>query len=283
MPRIPVESKHTYASYNGLICGASMDSQIGADNFNANRPLINGSIPRYPIRGTDEQNRIGRKIRTDSLVSEFFINLYNTLDYDNFNTIYDYYTAVNANVLAAISSMVDPDSPAFNTNEQNLDVSIRHLIVEFDRDFLLDFEPTNEDDFIRLYDWFWQLSMFTGTYGMHSNRQQVKRESTEYTGSFSILYDKVIHLSLRNPIYHGNVSIPYVRHLNFDGESDNEDLPDLPSNKVVIQFFVGPTNIFIDYGNFNLGQYISNRPPDAPPNIIVAEISNSLKLSYTDL
>lgn len=278
MPRIPVESKHTYQSYNGLICGVNIDDNNGGSHFNRDRPLINGSIPYYPPMGVDENQRIGRKIRTESLVSEFFINLFNTLDNENFNTIYDYYTYNNSDTQQQITSDVSPQQAPFNTNEQDLDVSIRHFIVEFDRDFLDNFDVTGGEAFSRLYDWFFQLNVFTGEYNMHSNRQQVKRESTQYTGNYSILYDKMIHLSLHKPIYHGNVSVPYVRHLNFDGEAS-----EYPSNKVVIQFFIGPTNLYIDYGSYNLGQFIENNPPDAPPNIIIAELSNTLKLNYTDV
>lgn len=278
MPRIPVESKHTYQSYNVLIAGVSSDSAQAQQHFNGNRPLINGLYPLYPRMGVDENQRIGRKIRTESLVSEFFINLYNTLDNENLNTIYDYYAYNNSDTQQEITSQVSPQQAPFNTNEQDLDVSIRHFIVEFDRDFVTNFNVNDGITFSRLFDWFYQLNVFTGTYNMHSNRQQVKRESTEYTGNYSILYDKMIHLSLHKPIYHGNVSIPYVRHLTFDGEAS-----DYPSNKVVVQFFIGPTNIYIDYGSFNLGQFIENNAPDGQPNIVVAEISNTLKLSYTDV
>lgn len=278
MPRIPIESKHTYRSYNGLLCGSTQDTYVALNHFNADRPLIIGDHPTYPATGTDENNRIGRKIRTESLISEFFINLYNTMDNDNFNTIYDYYTYNNSDTQQSISQEVSPQPSPFNTNEQNLDISIRHFIVEFDRDFLPDYDPVNEDAFVRYFDWFFQLNIFTGAYNIHSNRQQVKRESTEYTGNYSILYDKMIHLSLHKPLYHNCITIPYVRHLTFDGTGS-----ELPSNKVVVQFFIGPTNPMIDYGNFNLGQFIINNQPDGGPNLILAEISNTLKLNYTDV
>lgn len=276
MPRVPIESKHTYQSYNGLICGLHQDTQT--PDFNRDRPIIQGSIPLYPSMGVDENQRIGRKIRTDFLVSEFFVSLLNTMDNDNLNTIYDYYTYNNSDTQQQITSDVSPQQAPFNTNEQDLDVSIRHFIVEFDRDFLDNFEVVSGEAHSRLFDWFFALNIFTGNYNMHSNRQQVKRESTLYTGNYLILYDKLIHLSLHKPIYHGNVSIPYVRHLNFDGEAS-----EYPSNKVLVQFFIGPTNVRIDYGSYNLGQFIVNNPPDGAPHIIVAELSNTLKLSYTDV
>lgn len=278
MPRLQIEKKHTYKSYNALICGVTTDSQVAQTHYNYDRPLITGDHPNYPVTGTDENNRIGRKIRTESLVSEFFINLYNTMDNDNFNTIYDYFTYSNSDTQQSITDEVSPQQAPFNTNEQNLDISIRHFIIEFDRDFLGFYDPLQEDAFYKYFDWFYQKNIFTGNYNMHSNRQQVMRESTEYTGNYNVLYDKMIHLSLARPLYHGNVSIPYVRNLSFDGVGS-----ELPSNKVVMQFFIGPTNPMIDYGNFNLGQFITNNAPDGGPNLILAELSNTLKLNYTDV
>lgn len=276
MPRIPVESKHTYYSYNANVYGANTDSANAVDRYNVNRPVILWTAPEYPVTGTDESNRIGRKIRTDSLVSEFYLNLYNTLDNDNLNTIYDYYAYHNSDVDQKIRTQVSPQQVAFNTNEQNLDVSIRHMIVEFDPEIVAG--RNDQELFNYLWNWFAQLHIYTGQWNMHSNRQQVKRESTEFTGNFNILYDKVIHLDLKHPVYHGNVVIPYVRHLNFDGVGAG-----LPTNKLVFQIFIGPTQPWIDYGSFALGQFITNNPPIGAPNLFVANLNNTLKLSFTDL
>lgn len=276
MPRIPIESKHTYYSYNATISGTNTESANPADRYNANRPIILYNAPNYPVTGTDESNRIGRRIRTESLISEFFISLFNSLDNDNLNTVYDYYAYNNSDVDADIRSQVTPQQVAFNTNEQNLDVSIRHLVVEFDPEIIVG--KTQQEVFNYLWNWFAQLHIYTGQYNMHSNRQQVKRESTQFTGNFNIVYDKLIHLNLRNPIYHGNVTIPYVRHLCFDGVGAGS-----PTNKLVYQMFIGPTNVFIDYGSYSLGQFIANNPPNGAPNIICALISNTLKLNYTDV
>nr|WCR62267.1 MAG: capsid protein [ssDNA virus sp.] len=277
MPRIPVESKHTYYSYNANICGINNPNDAGAGAvYNPNRPVILFDSPLYPVTGTDESNRIGRKIRTDSLVSEFFLSLYNTLDNDNLNTIYDYYAYHNSDVEQKIRTQVSPQQPAFNTNEQNLDVSIRHMIVEFDPEIVQG--RTDQDLFNYLWNWYIQLHIWTGTDNIHSNRQQVKRESTEFTGNFHILLDKVIHLDLKHPIYHGNVVVPYVRHLNFDGVGAG-----LPTNKLVYEIFIGPTNVFVDYGSQALGEFIANNPPVGAPNLFVAHISNTIKLNYTDL
>nr|QXN75692.1 MAG: capsid protein [Virus sp.] len=276
MPRIPVEQKHTYYSFNASLGGSNTDSAVADDRYNPNRPILLYNAPNYPVTGTDESNRIGRKIRTDSIVSEFFLSLFNTLDNDNLNTVYDYYAYHNSDVDQAIRSQVSPQQVAFNTNEQDLDVSIRHMIVEFDPEIIQG--RTAQEVFNYLWNWFYQLNVFTGTYNMHSNRQQVKRESTQFTGNYSILYDKVIHLSLNKPIYHGNVVLPYVRHLNFDGVGAGS-----PTNKIVFQMFIGPTQPMIDYGSYALGQFIENNPINGGPNMFVATVNNTIKLNFTDV
>lgn len=275
MPRIPIESKHTYKSYNSSICGVTVD----AVNYNAvdneNRPILIYNTPLWPVTGTDDNNRIGRKIRTDAIVSEYFISLYNTVDNENINTLYDYYTLHNSDLYQSINSQVTPQSVAFNTNEQNLDVSIRHYIVEFDPTAYIG--DTIVEIRQQLFDWFKQTYIQTGTFNMHSNRQQVLRESTAYTGQFKILYDKVIHLDLKHPIYHGNVSIPYIRHINFDGQGSE------PTNKLLFSIFIGPTNVAVDYGSNSLGQFIFDTEPTAGPNIFVALIDDTIKLKFTDI
>nr|QWB14900.1 capsid protein [Cressdnaviricota sp.] len=277
MPRIHIEDKHTYFSHNALISGVNTDSAISFTHYNVNRPVIVVAEPTYPATGTDENNRIGRKIRTSSLMTEFYLNLFNSLDNLNTNTIYDYYAYSNSNTLSSLTADVTPRPPAFNTNEMALDVSIRHMIVEFDPEHTKGYTP--QEFFEYIWDWFEQLNVLTGNYNMHSNRQQIKRESTSYTGNFNILHDKVIHLSLQKPIYHGNLVIPYVRNLNFDSQGN------APTNKRVYQMFIGPTNVFIDYGSYRLGQFIQNAEnvPDGGPNIFVGTLSNTLKLSYTDI
>lgn len=276
MPNIPIEKKHTYYSYNASIGGANTDSANADDRYNPNRPILLYNAPNYPVTGTDESNRIGRKIRSESIVSEFFLSLFNTLDNENLNTVYDYYAYHNSDVDQAIRTQVSPQQVAFNTNEQDLDVSIRHLVVEFDPEITAG--RTDQEVFNYLWNWFFQLNVFTGTYNMHSNRQQVKRESTQFTGNFNILYDKMIHLSLRKPVYHGNVVIPYVRHLTFDGIGAGA-----PSNKIVFQMFIGPTQPMVDYGSFALGQFITNNPIHGGPNMFVASINNTIKFNFTDV
>lgn len=275
MPRIHIEDKHTYNSFNIPIFGARFDNNaINVNNdFNNNRPLIQYIAPTYPVTGTDENNRIGRKINSTSLVTEGFIKLYNTIDNNNVNTIYDVYTYHNSDEFTALASQVTPQQAPYNTNESNLDVSIRHMIVEFNNDTLSQNELREY-----IYNWFTSLFIYTGTYNLASNRMQVMRESTGFSGDFKIIYDKVHHLGLRNPIVHYKEVIPYKRVMNFDGTGSGA-----PTGKQVYEIFIGPSNIYIDYGSFSLGQWINNNTDGLTPNIYVAELSSTLKLKYTDM
>ena len=274
-PRIQIEDKHTYNSSNFVVYGARFDNQASNINndFNNNRGLVKYMSPTYPSNGTDENNRIGRKIYTSSLCTEGFIKLYNVMDNTNVNTIYDVYTYHNSDEYTLLAGAVSPQSAPFNTNEQNLDVSIRHMIVAFDIENKTDLELSQY-----LYDWFTKIYIQTGTYNLSSNRTQMLRESTQYTGEFRILFDKVHHLTLKNPIVHYKEVLPYKKTFNFDGTGNLQ-----PTNKKVYELFIGPTNIYIDYGSFSIGQWIENNNGALSPNIYVAEVSSTLKLKYTDM
>ena len=275
MPRIQIEDKHTYNSVNMMIYGARYDNVSSNINnsFNTNRGLVRFISPTYPSTGTDENNRIGRKIYTSSLCTEGFLKLYNVIDNANVNTIYDVYTYHNSDEYTSLATQVSPQQAPFNTNEQSLDVSIRHMVVQFDIDNKTETE-LNE----YFYDWFTKLYIQTGTYNLSSNRSQIMRESTQYTGDFKILFDKVHHLTLRNPIVHYKEVIPYKKTMNFDGTGSLQ-----PTSKKIYELFIGPTNIYVDYGSFGLGQWINNNTEGLVPNIYVAEVSSTLKLKYTDM
>lgn len=274
MPRIQVEDKHTYNSVNTALFGCRRDSFIASHNNDSanSRYIITYLEPTYPVTGTDESNRIGRKIYSSSLCSEGFIKLFNTIDNDNINTIYDVYTFHNSDELTALNGQVTPQQAPFNTNEQALDLSIRHMFVEFD-------DICTDADFnTYFFDWFVRTYIQTGLDQLPSNRTQMLRESTMYTGSFNILWDKVHHLSLRNPVVHYKEVIPYKRTMNFDGTGSGA-----PTGKKIYELFIGPTNLEIDYGSYSLGRWISNNAADLTPNIYVADLSTTLKFKYTDM
>lgn len=76
MPRIQIEDKHTYFTTPQRELLTSIYQTGNTVNFS---PSIVNNTPNYPTSGTEESERIGRKIRTTSLMSEGYIRLNNTV------------------------------------------------------------------------------------------------------------------------------------------------------------------------------------------------------------
>lgn len=265
-PRIPIEDKHTYYSSSVSINGNPLD-----DNIRYPNSVFVYVTPNYPVQGTDENNRIGRKIHTTSLVIEGFLGLRNGNVVDTIGMLQDAFV----NDLVANGEF--GQNYEYNSLQQPIDVSIRHMIVEFNADF---FEDGPASILVNLTEWFRSLHIQTGTYSYPSNRQMVLRESTDYTGGFSILHDKVHHLNLEHPQVHYQYTIPYKRNLNFNSSS----VQTLPTDKVVIQLFIGPTNVNVDYGNPAFAQFLKTTSNDELAfNPSVAFIDNTLKLNFIDM
>ena len=70
MPRIQIEDKHTYYSFSEAIYGARTNSGSFDNNNTNGRAIVLTAEPTYPVTGTDESNRIGRKIYTSSISTE---------------------------------------------------------------------------------------------------------------------------------------------------------------------------------------------------------------------
>lgn len=267
MPRIPVEEKHTYYSSSISINGNPLN-----DNIRFVNDVFKYVTPNYPVQGTDENNRVGRKIQTTSLVIEGFLGLRNGNVQNSVGMLQDAYV----NDLVGVGEF--GQNYEYNSLQQPIDISIRHMIVEFDGDF---FESRGAAEIlVSLSEWFRTLHIQTGIYGYPSNRQMVLRESTNYTGTYKILHDKVHHLDLLHPQLHYKYTVPYKRSLNFNSTT----VQTLPTNKVVIQLFIGPTNVLIDYGNPAFGIFLqTTASAESNFNPSIAFIDNTLKLKYIDI
>ena len=73
MPRIKIEEKHTYSHLDVGLLG-----NIRAANVVAPYGTFRWHEPSYPVQGTDEDQRIGRKIQTTDILVEGYINIDNT-------------------------------------------------------------------------------------------------------------------------------------------------------------------------------------------------------------
>lgn len=277
MPNLHAEGKHTYKSSKFTLYGSTNYSTTAWNQSNTDvASCIAYTYPNYPVTGTDENNRIGRKIQSTSIVVEGFLSLFNNnLDSTDEKSVYENYCRYTSDTLQAISDEMTPNAPAFDPTEQPLKVSIRHMFIEVEPEtFDTTTDLTLSED---LWNWFNSLHVYSGTDVISSNQQQVKRESTQYTGTYNIISDDLIYLSLHKPFKHYTKTIPYKRNLNFDGTGST-----FPSNKILFEVFIGPTNIYIDYGNEAFGRWLlfDNNYDDINQKTVL--IKSTMKLKYND-
>ena len=232
MPRISIEDKHTY----------NTTPQRALNTYFPNLgtpypiPIVNELT--YPVTGTDENNRIGRKINTSSIMSEGYIYFNNELGSQTTGASVDvpFYQAfygvpdttvpqgfeipgyLGRKAIASELDVVNSTSYHFNPNMDNWNISIRHFVIEFDDNSLSQLTIGAKITYFR--DWYQSLVIQTSTDRYPSNSMQVLRESTPYTGTFKILYDKTHHLTPSNKVLHYSYTIPYKRTLNFDAAEE---------------------------------------------------------------
>ena len=269
MPRIKIENKHRYLGINTTI-----DGNVLAPTSQTVRQ-VNGWIryfePSYPTQGTDEDDRIGRKIMTTSLISEGFISLRTGNTPNTLGDVFDGY------VQELIANGQWGQNYSVNPQMFPVTASIRHMIVEFDPD-VIDGSNANQYDLFR--QWFVNLNIQTGTDVMPSNQTKTLRESTPWTGKFKILHDDVYYLSFKNPTVHFRIVQPYKRYLNFDSTTDQTS----PTNRRVFEIFIGPSNIYTDYAINGFGDHLVTTANDEADFILrLANLKSTLKLNYVDM
>lgn len=290
MPRIKIEDKHTYSSKVMELGGRMLDPNATEGGNPANWTLFAANVPTFPAPGTDENNRIGRKVNTSSISWETFIQMYtnygSTTNY--VNTIAKWYSNWT-NLLLEDTEALTFQDVANNVKLAPLTVSVREMLVEFDVEFfqittgLVDggvIQVESEAFYTLMRTWFNTLFIQTGVANFPSNRSYIKRESTAYTGQFNILYDKVHFISQDKPFIHIKKTIPYKRSLNFNSGS----AATLPTDKVIVHFFVGPSNVLVDYGNLNFGNYlITEYSGNNNRKLQLGLVYETLKMKYVDI
>lgn len=268
-PRIKIEDKHTYSTANNFIVGNNRATNISAP--------VNNFVwftPYYPVLGADENQRIGRKIQSQSIGFEGYLSL-NTRparenDYPN---LLDYFNGYMQQFMT--------DTPAenyeFNMDWQKLLIPIRHMVVEFnDEDF---YKGTQAEKGLYLSAWY--RNLVTQSMGGNSNlpsvQQSTLRESTPYTGRFKILKDTMYWLDFNDKhCIHFNYQLPYKRTITFDADGSD------PTNSHIYFLFIGPIQPTIDFGNVGFGEWLNNSGSDTSVPCQVATVNTNLKLKYID-
>lgn len=271
MPRAKIEQKHIYNNTAQLINGIFVaDTNISNDNINPN--IVYVTRPSYPIQGVEDNQRIGRKITSTSLVIEGFISLFNFAPT----------SSENPSLFEVFNEFINDTSETQPLDRETINfmkAGIRQFVVEVDTEFVLGL--TDEQLKRKFLSWLHELLVYTDTGTQVSNSTHVKRESTSYTGQFKILLDKHYILSMKSPQVHFQHTITYKRDLNFDGTGAS-----LPTNKVVYLLTFGPTNLRRDYFNYGFSQYVVNNKNDLLPStndFYVAQCSSNVKFNYIDI
>ena len=306
-PRVRIEDKHVYTTTPQRELYTRITRTGNSVDF---YPQLVINMPNYPITGTDENNRVGRKIQTTSIMSEGYIRLNNQtgVRVDALNSFVPIWRAFyerqredsNYQIpgyLGRKALAMDQNPPQtspsgnsdggyyFNPLIENFDVSIRHFVVEFKDVGLTTLDNNELNDYLRL--WYKQLviQITQGTdYNANpdpSNSMQILRESTEFTGQFRILYDKTHHLTKSNQTIHYSYTIPYKRHLNFDAAGSV-----IPTENIVLEIFIPAWQNSIDFGNLDFGNYLYdfmvNAVHTTNVNISQGFINSTIKLKYMD-
>lgn len=282
-PRIYVEDKYTY----------NITRQTIKTNRVNNAGLIyNGvvasKLPTYPTVGSEEDNRVGRKIQTSSLVIENYYSLemdYTVVGFDQ-STFAGALTTAKSNVIKQILTSLNTPSDNYgmlfefanSEVQRNLKFEpvLRHFIVEFDREAIDVSSQTNMDT--QLGQWFLETFTYSSS-GTESNsiQQRTLKESSNWTGRFRILHDSLLKFSLNDPIKHEVISLKYNRAMNFDAPESP-----LPSGRLVIEFWIGPISTQLDYGSRGIG-YLMSQSFGAEAQYSLFIIDGSMKMKYTDM
>lgn len=262
MTRLFVEEKHTYNS-----SGLSIHGNISRNEwFNLPGTFISYE-PVYPVQGTDEDDRIGRKINSRFISEEGFLTL-NMQSTEN--SLLDYWSRFVDQEMSTLQPQYE-----FPVSSYSLSIPIRHLVVEFSDEAF--YKATYEDKAVYLQRWFEKLYIQSGLFTIPSNTMHTLRESTEYTGRFNILKDDIYWLDMKEKhTVHFQYKLPYKRTINFDAAGSD------PTNIHVFSVWIGPTNSWLDYNNRTFGAWLDNTE-DITATPTVCHLDVTMKLVYTDI
>lgn len=263
MPTIKIEDKHIYKTYE-----ASVSGNISRAEFTGLSTNFVAIEPQYPVQGTDENNRIGRKIHSQFLSEEGILTL-NT--FAATNSLLDYWNGYMAD--QGLSDITDYQFPA---EMLKISIPIRHFYVDFYDEEM--YKGTTQEKAAYVANWYKQLVIqtFSDPNINPSIGTDTKRESTSYTGKFKIYQDDTFYLGFESTHQvHFKFRLPLKRTINFDAEGSD------PTNLHLFSVWIGPINPLTDYSNRAFGAWLidTEQVVTAP---VVAYVNSTMKLSYTD-
>lgn len=190
------------------------ENTVGLGVSKYNTYLIYNTNNIYIPQGTSEDQRVGNKVNIKSIAITLYIYFNSTPLIANFSH----------------GQMIDT---WFN---------FRIMSVKFDQQMTTtDLAQWYRDTFI----YYRTVSVSGGDkYPFQSNYMDKLRESTPWTGSFNILYDKKIKMTKFNSALQLSFSIPFSGNVNFD--NTNNKPTDNQGINNIYTFIIGPSNVFLD-------------------------------------
>lgn len=254
---LPIEKKHTY---NNMLKNLTY-------NGNTAVPALLFT-PTYPsTQGTTSSQRIGDRIDPSSLVLDFVMQHTTGLDYPFWPDLYD-----QGNVVTSVSGTFTNGTGSITSSNNALQnykpvvpwhATFRLMLIKHDDILALD----TADDCV---DWFEaNFVPYRTDPSIWSVQCPLLRETTDDTGTFSIVYDHVFKLTSSKPNYHFSHTFPLKGHMAFNPTS-----PAKPTNVRYTFVIFGPMS-YLDT-DYSIKQFMG-------VNNVTASMSGVLKMNYIDI
>lgn len=252
---IPLEEKHIYYHQSGSAetnivvkkSDTTTSPYYGYTVNSANIRLLFNTNNISISQGTGEDERIGNKIAIKAIDLTTYIYLLGSTIINNINPIEGVTTSFN----------------------------FRIMCVKFQ-----DIMSTTQiaDWYQKTFIYYRLVSVGDASYiPFQSNWMDKLRESTAFTGSFKILYDKKFTLGKNHTSTQMNISLPIKYNVNFDNTSNNPT--DNQEINNIYCFLIGPSNNFLDMDSVSC--YRFENGDDATTGI--AYMNTNIKVKYYDM
>lgn len=214
--KMGVEDKHVYKNFDDyyIYVNRNPNNAAAATEPSANPYSVNSSkLVSFDItnnfilpQGTDENQRIGNKVFLKFIHLTYYINM----NGDKYIASFSHGQAIDSYY------------------------RLRVMVVQFD-------DSQTENDlaewFRTTYTYFKMQAIYNTTVPRQSVHTAKLRESTPYTGSFKILYDKKTCLKKNKTVKMSTINIPIKQNINFE---NTNNLPTDGSMKYIYLIVIGP-------------------------------------------
>lgn len=281
MPRIRVESKYIQDDFQNLIAfNPTQSSTLTYLNTFSylQQYLFFGHRIIGPTPGYNEDERVGDRINTSSIVLQYELKHDNSVYQNGSSSTPDSYSIPQV-VYRLNPPPLNYDDTYYQLHLESYKVPMRIMVVEFDKDVFDDVtDPTTSNS--KIASWF--FTTYKDTAGSYKSTYQTLFEpNNPFAGKFKILYDKVSNLTFKKSSEMYTVTIPYKREWKFPRTSTTANDP---LDKVTFIISVGCLNPE-DISDTAVSNWLNgNITTSYNTNFFrLGRIIGNYKLNYTDM